>query len=332
MEIEHKPIAGPIAYSPEWYEIRTFNPDRKGREVVWGASEAAAACNQDPYSSALEKYLIKRGEFVKEFSDEQKRAMAMGTRLEPIILDVYEESQDCRLARRLPLYFHPTWSFMAATPDAIATKQLGTEEDAIDEWSVDAKATGWRMLDKSGDDNSKYGEPGTDQVPTGNLFQAQQQMAVMGFDRCDFPVLVDGRELRIYTVPRNDDLIQQIALAEAELSERIMRGDPPEPNWEHSGTKAVLNRMFANGTNTVAELTEVEHDLWTRREQLASAIKMMTEEKDDIENRIKWAVGENEIARFPDASIELKRVSVKATRVEAFEKKAYWFLKPRKIG
>lgn len=340
----HKPIAGPQYKSPEWYALRKFDAHRTDRPVIFGASEAAAACNQSPYSSALEMYLEKRGEFVKEFTPGQQHIMDMGTRLEPIILDVYQERQECRLTRGLPVYFHPEWRFMAATPDAIATKQIGGEEEDVAEWCVDAKSTNWRMLDRSGDDSAKYGEEGTDQIPLGNLFQAQQQMAVMGMDLCEFPVLVDGRELRIYTVARNDDLIKQIALAEAELSERIISGDPPEPNFEHTGTLKVLQQMFGHEVGKVADLSEEEHDLWIRKEQLSSQEKMISEELDEIKARLLWALGEAEIGRFQDATIELKRTLIKdsyvtekdvaalAARVGGVSRKGHCRLSARKIG
>ncbi len=309
----HNPIPGPESYSAEWYAVRKFDPERKERPVIFGASEAAAVCNQSPYSSALELYLEKRGEYTREFSSDAQLRMDMGKRLEPIILDVYEDRRNCHLTRELPMYFHPVWSFMAATPDAIATIVSGGE--TVSEWSVDAKSTGWRMLDKEGNDDSKYGEDGSDQVPLSNLFQAQVQMAVMGLDLCEFPVLVDARELRIYTVARNDDLIQQIALAEAELAERIIAGDPPEPNWNHSGTIKVLHRMRGVDAGKVAILTTEDHDLWVRKEALSKTQKMIEEEIDEIKARMMWALEGAEIGRFPDANIEIKRTVIKDSLV-----------------
>ena len=325
----HEPIAGPAQHSEAWYQLRKFDPDRRERPVVFGASEAAAACNVSKYSSALELYLSKRGELEIEFTPEQQHIMSMGTRLEPIILDCYEEKQDCILERSQPMFFHPVWSFMAASPDAIARPR---DRERNDSWSVDAKATNWRMLDKTGDDQDRFGDDGTDQVPMSYLLQFQVQMAVLGCERCDCPVLVDGRELRIYTVTRNDDLIKQIALAEAELSERIISGDPPEPNFEHTGTLKVLQRMFGHEVGKVADLSEEEHDLWTRKEQLSSNIKMMEEELKEISGRLTWAMEDAEIGRFPDASIELKKIIVKSSIVKEYTRAGYSFLKARKIG
>lgn len=339
--MRHKPIVGPQQYTPEWHALRKFDPDRKDRPVIFGSSEAAAACNASKYGSALELYLSKRGELEIEFTPEQQHIMKMGTRLEPVILDCYEDKQDCILERSQPLYFHPVWSFMAASPDAIARPR---DRDRDDAWSVDAKSTNWRMLDKSGDDTDKFGEDGTDQVPMYCLMQSQVQMAVLGFDRCDFPVLVDGRKLRIYTVTRNEDLIKQIAMAEAELSERIIAGDPPEPNFEHTGTLKVLQKMFGHEVGKVAELSEEEHDLWIRKEHLSSTEKIIKEELDEIKARLLWSLGEAEIGRFPDATIEIKRTLIRdsfvtekdvaelSSRVGGVKRAGFSLLRARKIG
>ena len=304
----HTPRKGPDAYSDEWYGLRVYNPDREV-PVVIGASEAAAACNQSPYSSALQLYLEKRGELQSQHDERALNRMDMGRRLEPIILDVYAERADVVLERQLPLYLHPDCLWMGATPDAIAI-----QKDA--EWSVDAKATGFRMIDKSGEDVNRFGEDGTDHIPVQYLFQAQQQMAVMGLDRCDFPVLVDARELRVYTVFRNDDLIRQIMSAEKELVERIINGDPPEPNWSHEGTKKALAALFGDPeVGSVAILTEEEQDLWTSLELMRSHKADLEKRIDEGMNRLRWAMEGKQIGRFPDAEIELKTIITKPSLV-----------------
>lgn len=295
-------LKGPEAYTPEWYEIRKFNPERS-RPVVFGASEAAAACNVSPYSSALQLYLEKRGEFEQAFSDEATKRVNIGRRLEPLILDCYEEEADCILDRNLPLLFHPAFQFMAATPDAIAYQH-------DEEWSVDAKATSFRMIDRTGDDHEKFGEPGTDQIPLSYLFQAQQQMAVINADRCDFPVLVDGRDLLIYTVKRNDELIEQIASAERELAERIIAGDPPEPNWSHAGTSKLLQSLYGWDVGKNAMLCEADHSLWIRSEQLKEAKKRIEDELDEIRGKLLWSMQDSAVGSFPDADYELRRTVI----------------------
>ncbi len=299
---KNDPIIGPASYSTEWYSLRRFDPNR-ARPVVFGASEAAAACNVSPYSSALQLYLEKRGEFEQTFDDAATKRVNMGRRLETVILDCYEDELDCILDRGVPFLFHPVFSFMGATPDAIAQQQG-------DEWSVDAKATSFRMIDRTGDDHEKFGEPGTDQIPIVYLMQAQQQMAVLNCDRCDFPVLVDGRDLLIYRVARNDELIEQIASAERELAERIVAGDPPEPNWSHSGTSKLLQTLFGHDAEKTALLCEVDQALWTRSQQLKEQKKRIEDELDEIRGKLLWSMQDAVSGRFPDADFELRRTLI----------------------
>lgn len=327
----HMPVKGPEAYSESWYSLRLFNPDRRERPVVFGASEAASACGLSPYESTLQLYLTKRGEWSHEFSSSQQDRMDIGKELEPAILNLYEKRQGCFTNRNLPMYFHPDHSFMGATPDAIGFNESRDSAD-FTEWSVDAKSTGWRMLDKTGDDHSKYGADGTDQIPLTNLCQAQVQMAVMGLSRCDFPVLVDNRDFRVYRVNRDDEFIGSIVSAMKELSERIINADPPEPNWQHSGIVKVIRGMFGTEVGKVASLSEEDHDLWIRRAQLKSEVSLKEEEINEIDAQLAWAMEDAEIGRFPDATIELKKITVGECEVPAYVRKGYSYLKPRKIG
>lgn len=300
-----KLIEGPPQYSEAWFALRMYDPERTERPVVFGASEAAACCNLSPYSSALQVYLEKRGEYKQEFTPEQEFRMRMGHRLEPVILDCYEESTDCILQRDARMYFHPEWSFMAASHDAIAIFNGDRQER-----SVDAKSTNWRMVDRTGANEHRFGESGTDQVPLSFVLQGQVQMAVIGVEKCDFPVLVDGSDLRIYTVDRNDDLILQIASAQRELVERIIAGDPPEPNWEHSGTVKLLHKMHPVSVGKVVELTEGDADAWTKKEKLSADLKQLEGEIDKIKAHMMWALGDAQVGRFPDSPFEIRRTVI----------------------
>lgn len=206
---------GPMPQTPEWTALRYFDPDRE-RPVIFGASEAAAACGMSPYTTPLELFLLKRRELDPE---EENDAMRLGKKLEPIVLDEYQLRTGRVLAVDLPMFLHADHAFMAATPDAMA------ESDTV---AVDAKTSSFRRYNRSADvADEKFGEEGTDQMPSDYVLQAQQQIAVLGVDSVDFPVLFDGRTLRIYTVQRNDELINIVTSAERELAERIASDDPP---------------------------------------------------------------------------------------------------------
>lgn len=328
--MSQKPIVGPATQSPEWYAMRKFDPSRTERPVVFGASEAAAACGRSKYSSALELYLRKRGEIDDIESNE---AMAMGNRLEPVILDMYEERIGRKIVRKLPMFFSREFEFMAATPDgmdyythpALPLTRLPTTWDEFDfTASIDAKASTGRRFDSTGEDVDSFGVDGTDQVPIEYLLQGQQQCAVMGVSRVDFPVLFDGRQLRIYTVQRDDDLIAEIISAEKELAERIINGDPPEPDVQHSGTLKLLQKMQGCEVGKVISWPEELAAKWQQLDQIKSQLKILEKSKDALSAELFAAMEDAEQAVC--GPLTVKRINVKASSYTV-EKAAYSYLK-----
>ena len=312
------PIAGPATMTPEWYAMRKFDPSRKDRPVVIGASEAAAACGRSRYASALDVYLKKRGEIADDFSEEQQEAMDMGHHLEPIILDRYERKTGRTLLRHLPMYFAPLQPFMCATPDGL---------DLPDSLAVDAKSTTGRMLDTTGEDVSMFGQEGTDQVPVEYLFQAQQQIHVLGVNRVDFPVMFDARVIRIYTVHRDDDLIAEIVSAEQELAERIVNGDPPAPDFQHPGTKRLLEAIQGQEIGKVITWGDDLVEKWDELAEIKAMIKDLEGQKNRLDAELFAAMSDAEQAIC--GRLMVKRINVKATSFTV-EKKAYSFLKAAK--
>lgn len=318
-----KPIVGPATQSPEWHAMRKFDPSRTERPIVFGASEAAAACGRSKYSSALELYLRKRGEIDDIESNE---AMAMGNRLEPVILDMYEERIGKTIWRRTPMFFSADHSFMSATPDAVV---FADAADSSFDASVDAKATTGRRFDATGEDMDSFGVDGSDQVPIEYLLQGQQQCAVMGVNRVDFPVLFDGRQLRIYSVARDEDLIAEIVSAEKELAERITNGDPPEPDFQHSGTLKLLQKMHGCEVGKVVSWPDELASKWESLAAIKDQIKSLEKAKDALSAELFHAMGDAEQAVC--GPLTVKRVNVKATSFVT-EKKAYSYLKACKTA
>ena len=91
-DVAHEPIAGPAAYSDAWYAMRQFDPDRE-RPVVFGASEAAAACGLirygGPENTPLGLYMQKRGQAERSIDDDTQEMFDVAHAMEPVILDFY---------------------------------------------------------------------------------------------------------------------------------------------------------------------------------------------------------------------------------------------------
>lgn len=312
-------LVGPMPKTEEWESLRLYSPHRQDRSVVFGASEAAAACGLSKYDQPLSLYLKKRSEMATEFSDEQKERMAFGLALEPVILAQYAAKRGCEVAAGQPMFLSTQWKFMGATPDAIAfdPKAPGTP------WVVECKNTSAHMVDPTGEDASKFGVDGTDQVPIEYVMQAQQQMAVLGCDLVEFPVLVGGNSLRIYTVRRDEGLIDLIVKSEKDLAERIVTSNPPDAIPDHGSSLDIFRRAQCESGKTIVLPTDLE-SAWNDLEQARAAKSAAEKIHESASVRLMEAVGDAEFAILGDK--RLKRVTVRPTEFTV-RRGGYSFLK-----
>lgn len=298
----HIPTAGPMPHSAAWYAMRSLDIARTGRPVVLGASEAAAVCGLSPYSTPLHLYLEKRGELTKEFTDEQQERMEFGLRLEPVVMDAYAQRVGVTVDQGQPMFFHPEHAWMACTPDGIAH-----EPGDMTERGVECKCTSWRMYDATGESVDAFGEDGTDQVPKIYLLQVQWQMAVMGWDQVDLPVLFDGSKLRVYHVKRNADIISELIASGRDLVERIVAGTPPDPEWAHDGTAGALRVLYGFDADAPAvKLTTTHEDLWWQYKELGETLKGIEAKRNELYNRILAAFHGGAVGELPNGQ-KLKR-------------------------
>ena len=299
---------GPSAKSDDWFSIRYFDANRD-RRVVFGASTAAAAVGISKYKSALDVYCEQRRIIEPA---EPSAAMLWGNRHEPTVLQAYEDHLNERLPklkfqlmRNLPMFFHDTVSYMACTPDGIV-KVEGTE------YGVEVKTTTSRMLDESGEDPAKFGPDGSDRVPMDYVVQVQHQMAVMGWDFVEMPVLFkDTDDFRIYKVDRSEKLISQIIEAEGQLAEKIIDGIEPDADYGHKNTRMLLAEIYGAVIDEVADLADLEEAIEYRK-QLAADKSEMEKEIKTLDNTILDAM---ETAKYGKAGEH------KVTRVKISESK-----------
>lgn len=262
---------GPYPLTREWHEAR---------KKCIGASEAAAACGISEWSQPLEVYLRKRGE-IPEFAGND--ATRLGTLLEPIVLSEYERRTGHDLVTHLPLFTHTDTPHVGATPDAAV---IGLD------FPVEAKTTShWRA--------AEFGDEGTDHIPDEYVCQAQQQMYVLGAERCDVAVLIDGRTLKIYTVNRNDKLIHKMVVAETDLWQRILEGNPPEPQWRHPATVQLLQAMHGTVNEGSIPLSDETALAWGRYQALGETIKQAEAERDECKARVYHALGDWAVGELP---------------------------------
>jgi predicted phage-related endonuclease len=294
------PIPGPMPKTPEWESLRFFDPQRSfPGPVVFGASEAAAICGFSPYETPRHVYHQKRRELPPK---EVTPAMIRGLRCEPLVIEEYKDARpDCLVVAPQPMYFHPLHTCLAATPDAMVSHA----DEAVG-WPFDAKWIGRRRADE-------FGESGGDGVPDEIIFQAQQQMLVMGADKQETGVVLCGDEFRIYTIHKNVVIQEAILDAAIELAERIKDGRPPEPTWTHPRMLDLVKALYDVEQKQVP-LSDETALLWANYQRLKEEIREREAEADALQARVLDAMGSATIGVLPHGSRCLirKRITVPA--------------------
>lgn len=156
-----------------------------------GASEAAAALGVSPFESPRGLYLRKLG-LLPEV--EETEAMRWGTLLEPVIAREYERRTGNAVVAQ-QLFIRSPDTPMMATVDGMTAAGYPVEFKAVSAWS-----------------GRELGEEETDQLPDHWLLQAHQQMLLTSTWRADFAVLVAGQRFRVFTVQRDEFLMEALIL------------------------------------------------------------------------------------------------------------------------
>lgn len=184
-----------------------------------GASEAAAALGLHPFKAPLTLWLEKTGQ-VPRF--EGNEASAWGLDVEPALREWYVREFDCAVwvpPVSLVSAEHP---WMRGTPDGLVLVDATAQGDDPANWSrgFEGKNTGWRQA-------HRWGDSGTDEVPTEHLIQAQQNMEVTKLDVWHLVASIGGASPVLYQIQRDEELIGMIVEGGRAFMRHVADGTPP---------------------------------------------------------------------------------------------------------
>jgi len=274
----------------EWLEWR-----RKGI----GGSDAAAVCGLDPYKSPIRLYLEKRGEVPEE---EPGEAAHWGQLLEPVIADEFTRRTGKKVRRRNAILQHPEHPWMLANIDReIVGEPALLEIKTVNAW--DGKAIG------------------EDRLPDRYIIQGQHYLAVTGYQRCYFAVLVGGQRLIVTHVDRDDELIAHLIEIEREFWRHVETGTPPPPDGSDDA-KELLARMYPDADpDSIAVLPTDAEELIRQYHEAKAAEKAAAARRQEAENRLKALLGDRAIGRLHGVDVVTWK-PVTQTRIDTKRLKA----------
>lgn len=198
----------------------------KGRQSGIGGSEIAAIVGLNQYTTPMQVWESKVNPIVEDNATSEPAYW--GNTLEEVVAKEYAKRTGRKIQRITTQMRHPDFSFAIANID----RAVINPEISGNVRFKDGKLTTDRILEcktANGFSVKQWGEIGSDQVPDSYLIQCQWYMAVTGASICDLAVLIGGQDFRIYTITRDDDLINDLLIQGAAFWELVQSRTEPDP-------------------------------------------------------------------------------------------------------
>ncbi len=240
--------------------IQTQQPDRS---TYIGGSDAAAILGVSPWQTRYQLWAKKTGLIAEQVSPEKEKIFARGKRLEPVILQMFEDESGLKVDHRNRRFSDSEYPFLAAEIDG----ETGNE-------NIDAKTAQpfARHL---------WGEPGSDEIPIYYAAQFMHGLMVTGRDVCHVAAMIGLDDFRIFKIQRDDELIAMIREREVEFWGMVQNQTPPEIEtaedalmaWPQStGSRIEVSADIADRVIALKELKATIKELENREEALKNAI------------------------------------------------------------
>lgn len=207
--------------------IETTNPTVTDRRGYLGGTDAAAICGASKWKDRAEVYAETLGLPTKPRGE--TGMMQWGKRHEAAIAEAYAEATGRRVFRATSKRHKKHNYLLAHTDRRVKNDKDGTRR------GLEIKSAYPRTREQW----DAWGESGTDRVPLDTMFQVSHYLGVTGFDVFDVAVLLNGNDFRIYTIQRDDVLIDEVIEREVKFwRDHIVPRVPPE--IENADTAALL--------------------------------------------------------------------------------------------
>lgn len=171
--------------TPEW---------RKRRSLGIGSSDAPIIAGVAPWGDIRTLFAEKVGWAAPVI---ETRPMAWGKHLEPAIAAAYADETGRKLRRVNRLLRHREMPWMLASLDRVVVGERRLVEIKTARFA-----------------SEQWGQAGTDEIPDHYRLQVLHQLGVTGYEIADVVVLFAGSDLRIYTIPRDNDLLADMVALE----------------------------------------------------------------------------------------------------------------------
>lgn len=252
------------------------------RKTCITGTDVAKILGLSRFGGPIDVYLDKIGEAP---AFEPTEEMRRGLEMEPVILGIYDrEVSPLVLERPFTLRRFDAEPLLGATLDARRSHDTDAGPGSVNDGRpVDAKNVRFST--------AEWGEPDTDQMPLYYATQLAVQMLVTGADRADLAAYFSGNEFRVYTLHRDDAMLQSIVDQALKFWRTYVVPRVPPPADGSSSFAEYLKRTFAKHTDEVLRATPEQHEWAVHLKAAEEAYDIADAEKERLKNLIKQAIG-----------------------------------------
>lgn len=278
--------------------VSTLNLPRedwlKYRKQGIGGSDAGAICGFNPYRTAMQVYYDKTSDEIEDIDNE---AMKQGRELEDYVAQRFMEKTGKKVRRANAMFYDEKHPFMIADVDRmIVGENAGLECKTVSPYMAEH----WK----------------DDQIPLSYQMQVFHYMSVCNADRWYVAALIFGREFKVYTIERDEEIIANLIQLEEDFwYNNVQKRILPDPDGSKLAD-SVIAEYFKESMDTTISLQGFDDKL-KRREEIVALMDKMESEKRQIEQELKIYMGDAE-----KAENQFYRVSWKAVASNRLDTKA----------
>lgn len=254
-----------------------------------GGSDASVVCGISRYKSPVELWLDKTGQLPYQEAGE---AAYWGTQLEALVRAEFTKRTGIEVEHKGVLLQSEEYPFMLANLDGTC------EHPDYGTCIFEAKTAS----------AYKAGE-WDDAIPDEYQLQIQHYMAVTGYKAAYIAVLIGGNTFRWKLVERDEELISMLIELEADFWHHVEDGTPPAMDGSNASAKFLSERFPDSVPKSQIALPDTATDLIQQYDTACEQLEVITEQKQEAENKLKELLGENEVGTAGDRIIVWKSVS-----------------------
>lgn len=266
----------------------------KERQCGIGGSDVGAILGVNKYKTQFEVY-IEKTEPITEVK-EQSESAYFGDIFEDVVAKEFEKRTGKKVRRDRKHYKHKDYPFMVANIDR---RVVG--ENAILECKT---ANQFLASDWEGEE-----------VPASYLLQVQHYLFVTGAELGYIAVLIGGQRFIWKEVKRDEELIEIIIEAENEFWKMVEDKTPPALDGSSAAENYLKEKYKQAETEKAIELGFEYKDKIKAYLEKKEQLKAFETDVKELENQIKFEIGNAEYAYAPGYSLSWKNVS--STKVDS---------------